>query len=225
MHSRARLGTSVWGQQPCPLGTSHLPLNSIKLVPAKDWDFLRYNVRPGDEIPQDRRATTNLIRFWFKCQTPISYHMQHSKLHLDIAVSCTCSLLWRREWMTCGTQEQAPRTTWNTHLGSTDQTLPLVILLMRFFFPQCYHTIHRTKVPQRLHSRKGAWHCHCALFCKLFALSLLHARRLLRKLMNTGLILQPTHIAQLVYIYTYTAFNQVRALTGWHAKYWMIQRR
>lgn len=147
MHSTVRLCTSIRGQQPCFLGTGHLPLNSIKLVPAKDWGFMRYNVRPGNEIPWDRRATTNLIRFWFKCQTPISYHMQHSKPLLDIAVYCTCSLLWRREWMTCGRQEQAPRTTWNTRLGSTDQMPPLVILLMSILFLQYYHTIHRTKVP------------------------------------------------------------------------------
>ena len=171
----------------------------------------------------DSMATTNLIRFWFKCKTSISYHMQHSKPHSDTAVYAVLSWGGGNKWhMADG----------NRHLelpeAPTQPDASPGYLAHEYLFLGCYRTIQRIRVssfPQRFYTRKGDWHCHLALFCKMSALSLLHARRFPKKLVETDLMLWPTHIAQLVYTHTYTSSNLVRALTGWDTKYWIIQRR
>lgn len=199
LHSQARYISTR--EQLCLLSTNHLLLTRVKSVSAKDWDFLRNSVRPGNEIPWDTRAATNLIRFWFKCKTHISCHMQHSKPYSDTAVHAVLS---------GGEGNERHVADGNRHLelpeaptwGSSDQMLPPVILFTSIFLG-CYHTISRTNIPsfaQRFCSRKGGWHWRLALFHKVFALSLVRARRLLRKWMKIDLM---TNICCTAGLYTH----------------------
>lgn len=116
------------------------------------------------------------------------YFLPHadSKLYSDTEVYCThCPVQRSTELINMAEESSNLLLPKAPILGRTDQILTLVILPTTFFFLRWYHTIHRQDsifCIKIVYYGFILWarHWHLALFCKMYYLSFLHVRRLLR---------------------------------------------